>query len=73
MLTPCASAAPQVGGLLAYFLGLDTVPFDTSDGKLALAALNYLKNDASWVRSSAADAPKVAWNLIDDTQNPPIS
>nr|OQO29400.1 hypothetical protein B0A51_02218 [Rachicladosporium sp. CCFEE 5018] len=64
-------AAPQVAGLVAYLMGLEVVPFDTSDGKLALAAMTYLQTTASYPRSTANDAPRVAWNLIDEAQNPP--
>jgi len=64
-------AAPQVSGLLAYFLSLETVPFDTSDGALTLNALNFLKDTASWVRTPGG--PKVAWNLVTEDENPPSS
>ncbi|KAK4996875.1 Suppressor of the cold-sensitive snRNP biogenesis mutant brr1-1 [Elasticomyces elasticus] len=66
-------AAPQVAGLLAYFLGQETVPFDTTTGSLANNARNFLKNTASWSRSGDGNMPKVAWNLITKAQNPPSS
>ena len=63
------TAAPQVAGLLAYFLGLETVPFDTTTGSLVKKAREFLKGPASWSR--AEGGPRVAYNLIDSQQNPP--
>ena len=51
-------AAPQVAGLLAYFLSLNTVPFDTGTGSLAQNVKNFLRNTAS--RSRVQGGPNVA-------------
>jgi len=65
------TAAPQVVGLLAYFLSQATVPFDTTTGSLAKNAKAFMKDTASWSRRANGD--KVAWNLITKAQNPPSS
>nr|OQO30332.1 hypothetical protein B0A51_02420 [Rachicladosporium sp. CCFEE 5018] len=61
--------APQVTGMLAYFLSLDLPPFNTDDGKVSLNALNFLKNTASYPRADGG--PNMAWNLVTEAENPP--
>lgn len=65
-------AAPQVAGLLAYFMSQETVPFDTTTGSLVKNAKAFLKDTASWSRPGN-NKPKVAWNLINSADNPPSS
>ncbi|KAK6437554.1 hypothetical protein LTR95_006255 [Oleoguttula sp. CCFEE 5521] len=64
-------AAPQVAGMLAYFLSLDPPPFNTDDGKVSVNALNFLKNTASYPREDGG--PNMAWNLITEVENPPTA
>ncbi|KAK4979605.1 hypothetical protein LTR28_003706 [Elasticomyces elasticus] len=66
-------AAPQVAGLLAYFLSLDTVPFSTKHGTLALNARNFMRDRASYQRGGPGGIANVAWNLVTEDQNKPTS
>ena len=59
--------------MLAYFLSFDTVPFDTTTGSLAKNARDFMINTASWRRENDPDLPNVAWNLVTEAQNPPVS
>ncbi len=61
------SAAPLVAGVLANYLAYESVPFDTSDGKLAASARDYLSNKANWQRQ---DGIKTIWNEVQEKDNP---
>jgi len=43
-------AAPLMAGVLAVYLAYKAVPFDTTPGKLAAAAKQYLIDHANWQR-----------------------
>ena len=51
-------------------LSSDTVPFDTSDGKLVKNLWDYLQTDAaSWARTSDI---RVIWNGVTERDNPSV-
>ena len=60
-------AAPLVAGVLANYLAYESVPFDTSDGKLAASARDYVRNKANWQRQNNI---KAIWNEVSDKDNP---
>ncbi len=60
-------AAPLMAGVLANYLAYKPVPFDTTPGKLAAAAKQYLIDHANWKRQQRT---KVIWNEVDENHNP---
>lgn len=52
---------------MANFLAYDEVPFDTSNGKLAAAAKQFLMDKANWARKK--NVPLI-WNLVEEKDNP---
>lgn len=63
-------AAPLVAGEIANLLSYDTVPFDTSDGKLVRSVRDYLVNSpaAGWPRKPTD--VRVLWNGVTEADNP---
>ncbi len=62
-----SSAAPLVAGVLANYLAYQSVPFDTSDGKVAASARDYLRNKANLQRHEGI---KTIWNEVKEKDNP---
>lgn len=60
-------AAPLMAGVLANFLAYKPVPFDTTPGKLAAAAKQYLIDHGNWQRQPGT---KVIWKEVDEDHNP---
>lgn len=60
-------ATPLLAGMLATYLAYDTVPFDTTPGKLAAAAKAFLIQTANWQRVPNL---KSLWNEVDEAHNP---
>ena len=60
-----------VAGLAAYLLGFPNPPFDVGGGKTAYNFNRYLRETASWQRSSEG-VPRVIWNLQDGSSIQPL-
>ena len=61
-------SSAMVAGLAAYFLGFPKPPFDIGQGRTAYNFNKYLRETASWRRSTTG-APRVIWNLQDGSSN----
>jgi len=60
-------ATPLLAGMLTTYLAYNTVPFDTTPGRLVAAARTYLIQTANWQRQSTI---KSLWNEVDEAHNP---
>ena len=61
----------MVAGLAAYLIGFLNPPFDIGGGKTAYNFNKYLRETASWQRSSEG-VPRVIWNLQDGSSIQPL-
>ena len=60
----------MVAGLAAYLLGFPNPPFEIGGGRTAYNFNRYLRETASWQRSSEG-VPRVIWNLQDGSSIQP--